>query len=220
MKAVLFLAILLGFGATLAAAHFVPGIDHERLPSHTAVVTNGGRFEQFLIRLPADQISATDGDAGGLRAMHGDGAMRMPAQLMAAPMLVEHFKIRDTVGSVVGVAARHWSTDASGPSTVWSVLIPSRGALVLRARGEARGALETALRGEGYTQGKAWDGELALAMTAEEPGIVAAGAGEFANLSGSYTESWTISGIDEVGQMRGTIELATVTSAPEASAPQ
>lgn len=220
MKAVLLLAILLGFGATLAGAHFVPGIAHERLPSHTSVVANGGRAEQFLIRLPADRISATDGEAGGLRALRGDGALRLPAQLMAAPMLIEHFKVRDAAGSVVGVAARHWSTDANGATTVWSLLIPSRGAVVLRANGEPRGALETALRAKGYTAGKAWDGELAVAMTAEAPGVVVAGSGEFGSLAGSYTEQWAISGLDEAGQMRGTIELDTVTRGPEAAVPE
>jgi hypothetical protein len=220
MKTVLLIAILLGFGATLAGAHFVPGIEHERLPSHTSVVANGGRSESFLIRLPADRLSATDGDAGGLRALHGDAAMQLPAQLMSAPVLVEHFKVRDAGGAVVGVAARHWSADAGGAATVWSLLIPSRGAFVLRAPGEPRGALETALRAKGYTAGKAWEGELALAMTADEPGALALGSGEFANLAGSYTESWTVSGIDETGEMRGTIELDTVTRAPEASVPQ
>jgi hypothetical protein len=220
MKTLLLLTVLLGFGATLAGAHFAPGLEHARLPSHTTVVANGGRSESFLIRLPADRIAATDGAAGGMRALHAAGAMQLPAQLMDQPVLIEHFKVRDAEGSVVGVAARHWSTDVGGPTTVWSVLIPSRGAVVLRARGEQRGAVDAALRAKGYAAGKAWDGEIRVAMTGDEPGAVAVGSGEFANLSGSYTESWTLAGVDEAGELRGTIELATITRAPEASLPE
>ena len=138
MKTVFLLAILVGFGGTLAGAHFVPWLKHARLPSHTSVVANGGRAEQFLIRLPADRIAATDGEAGGLRATGTSGAMLLPAQFVAEPLLVEHFKVRDSGGSVIGVAARHWNAGGASPTTTWSVLIPSRGAMVLSASG--RGA--------------------------------------------------------------------------------
>ena len=79
MKIVFLVAVLLGFGGTLAGAHYAPWREHARLPSHTTVVANGGRAEQLLIRLPADRIAATDAEAGGLRA-HGDGAMALPAR--------------------------------------------------------------------------------------------------------------------------------------------
>ena len=92
--------------------------------------------------------------------------MVLPAQFVAEPLLVEHFKVRDAAGSVVGVAARHWNAGGAGPTTTWSILIPSRGALVLSAPGEARGALETALRAGGYSAGKAWDGQVAVPMIA------------------------------------------------------
>src|SRR5687767_9710819 len=109
MKTVFLLALIVGFGGTLAGAHLAPWLQHARLPSHTSVVANGGRAEQFMIRLPADRIGATDGEAGGLRGKGAGGAMLLPAQFMAEPLLIEHFKIRDTSGSVVGVAARHWN---------------------------------------------------------------------------------------------------------------
>ena len=43
MKTVFWLALVAGFGGTLAGAHFVPWLAHARLPSHTSVVANGGR---------------------------------------------------------------------------------------------------------------------------------------------------------------------------------
>lgn len=215
MKVVFLLAILGGFGGTLAGAHFVPWLKHARLPSHTSVVANGGRAEQFLIRLPADRIAATDGEAGGLRRPGIAGAMALPARFVAEPLVVEHFKIRDATGSVVGVAARHWSAAGAGPTTSWSVLIPSRGALVLSAPGEKAGALEAALHAGGYTAGKAWDGQVAVPMVASDLGLVAAGSGEFEGLGGSYSEAWTLAAVDEDGRLSGTIELNTITSRPQ-----
>lgn len=218
MKIVFLLAILGGFGGTLAGAHFVPWLKHARLPSHTAVVANGGRSEQFVIRLPADRIAATDGEIGGVRSKGISAPMALPAQFGTEPLLVEHFKVRDTAGSVVGVAARHWSGSGASPTTTWSVLIPSRGALVLSAPGEARGAIETALRSGGYTAGKAWSGQVVVPMTPQrEPGVVATGTGEFEGLAGSYTEAWTLAAVDENGQFSGTVEINTVTSNAVAS---
>lgn len=215
MKIVFLTALLLGFGGTLAGAHFAPWRTHARLPSHTTVVANGGRAEQFLIRLPADRIAATDAEAGGLRA-RAERAMALPAQFVTEPLVVEHFKVRDAAGSVVGVAARHWAGAGTGAATTaWSILIPSRGALVLRAPGEARGVLETALRGRGFSAGAAWAGQVAVPMVREGEGAVAAGTGEFEGLAGSYTETWTVAAIDEDGKLSGTIELGTVTSKPQ-----
>jgi hypothetical protein len=221
MKIVFAIAAFLGFGATLAGGYFVPGVEHVRLPSLTSVVANGGRSEQFLIRLPADRLAATDGEAGGLRAQRGAGAMLLPAKLMAEPVLVEHFKIRDSDGNVVGIAARHWSGNASGATTSWALLIPSRGAAVFSASGESRGVLEASLRGRGYTAGRAWDGDVELMVTPlDAPGVLAAGTQEFANLKGAYLETWTVAGVGEDGELRGTIMLDTVTWSAQAREPE
>jgi hypothetical protein len=212
MKLVFLLALLIGFAGTLAGAHFAPGLRHARLPSQTSVVANGGRAEQFLIRLPADRIAATDGEAGGLRSKGADGVMLMPAQFVAEPVLVEHFKVRDSAGAVIGIAARHWNGSAEAATTTWSVLIPSRGALVMSARGEDRGALDSALRARGYSAGKDWVGDVRLPMTRDAAGTVAAGTGEFESLIGTYTETWNVAAVDEDGKISGTIALSTVTS--------
>jgi hypothetical protein len=211
MKIVFLLTLALGFIGTLAGAHYAPGLKHARLPSQTAVVANGGRAEQFVIRLPLDRIAATDGEVGGLRSKVGDGAMLLPSQFVGEPLLVEHFKVRDSAGNVIGVAARHWSGSGESTST-WQVLIPSRGALVLGGRGEERGTLEAALRSRGYNAGKEWSGDAKVLMTRDNGGVVAAGTGEFQGMIGTYTETWTVAAVDEDGKVSGTIELATVTS--------
>ena len=209
MKTVFYLAILVGFAGTLAGVHFLPVGAHARLPSHTAVVANGGRSEQLVIRLPADRIAATDSPLGGLRSANRQGAMVLPAQFIGTPLLVEHFKVRDSAGSVIGVAARHWTETANGASTTWSVLIPSRGAMILSAPGEPRGTVESALQRAGYSAGKSWVGQAKVAMT-PEAGTLEAGSGEFEGLLGSYTENWLLAGVSE-GELLGTIELNTVT---------
>jgi hypothetical protein len=215
MKTVFGLAVLVGFGGTLAAAQFVPWLAHTRLPSQTTVVANGGRAEQFVIRLPADRIAATDAAAGGLRAMSGSGAMVLPAKFVAEQLLVEHFKVRDAEGNVVGVAARHWSASAAGATTTWSLLIPSRGAMILSAPGEQRGALESALQSAARTPNRVSSGGATVAMAPADAGTVTAGTGEFAGLSGTYVENWTVAGVDDEGQLNATVELSTITRRPE-----
>jgi hypothetical protein len=212
MRTLFLLAMVIGFGGTLAAGHHVPWINPPRLPSQTSVVANGGRAEQFVVRLPADRLAATDGKAGGLRSASGDDAMVLPAKFAAEPLLVEHYKVRDSTGQVVGVAARHWVNGDHGLTTTWSILVPARGSLVLRAPGEQSGALDTALRRAGYTPGSAWEGSVELALSSG--GTVAGGSGEFAGLGGNYTETWKITGIDASGAMSGTIEVYTVTRTP------
>lgn len=211
MKTIFGLAVLLGFGLVLAGAHYVPWFAHARLPSQTAVLATGGRAEQFLIRLPADRIAATGAAAGGLRALTAS-AMKLPDELAGQSLLVEHFKVRDAAGNVIGIAARHWSTDTRGHGTAWSVLIPSRGALLLTAPGEAGGALDAALQKAGYRAGTAWNGNVTVRFTpGDKGGVLTAGSEEFEHLDGDYTETWTVTGVSNTGQLRGTIEINTVT---------
>jgi hypothetical protein len=214
MKAAFWLGLVLGFCSVVAAAHFVPWVAHPRLPSQTTVVANGGRAEHLVIRLPADRV-ATAGAAGvGLRGMPADFAV-LPASLTTDPTLIEHFKIRDAANNVIGIAARHWSAGVNG-GTAWSVLIPSRGALLLTADAESLGAVDAVLRAAGYVAGKTWTGEVKVNLTPQAggSGVVAAGSDEFQGLEGSFVEIWTITGVDENGLLRGTIELDTVTHHP------
>jgi hypothetical protein len=212
MKALFLVSLLMGFGGTLAAAHWAPWVSHQRLPSQTSVVANGGRAEQFVIRLPADRIAATDGKAGGLRSLSPNGPMLLPAKFATEPLLIEHFKVRDSTGQVIGLAARHWANGDHGITSTWSVLIPARGSLLLRAPGEKSGALDAALQRAGYLPGSAWEGSLEVPLA--NGGTVAGGSGDFAALAGSYTETWKVTGVDAAGAMRGTIELYTVTRIP------
>ena len=90
MKRMLQLGFVLGLGGALAAAWFMPWFEYQRYYSATSVLPNGGRVEQFMVRLPADRIAA-------------------PIRVGASPagVRLEHFKLRDAEGNVIGLVARH-----------------------------------------------------------------------------------------------------------------
>ena len=207
MKKVFLLGVLAGFGAVLAAAHFYPWVDPPRVASHTSVVDKGGRAERFLIRLPADQVADFGPRAVGLRSVAG--ALQLPPDLDGRKLVLEHFKLRDIDGKVIGLAVRHWTATAHGNETAWVLMIPGRGTLVLAGAGEQATALDDALREHGYVPGRAWSGDLKLAMGAGESPPLATGDGDFAGLEVHYTETWSLTGVSVAGALSGTITLDT-----------
>jgi hypothetical protein len=205
MRRLFVLGLLVGLAGVLAAAHFLPWVSHTRLTSQTSVIANGGRSEQFMIRLPADRIAtvALDGPASP--------ASSFAAALEGQAPALEHYKLRDRTGNVVGIAARHWALSEDGATTTWALVFPARGAIVLAHAGEARDAIEAALRNRGHVVGSPWDGEVRVALVddaATTRSIV--GLEEFEGLDVRYTEAWSLTGVDENGEVRGTIELDTV----------
>jgi hypothetical protein len=211
MKIAFWLGIVLGLGGVLAGSHFYPWVAHARLPSQTTVVANGGRAERFLIRLPADRLGSSGGPGTGLRGSPTVATMSLPEPLAGGALLIEHFKLRDGGGNVIGLAARHWNVGPEGPSTAWSLLIPSRGALLLAAAGEAPAALDAALQRSGFDSRSAWEGSVRVELAPSDAARILAGTAEFDGLTGRYSETWNVTGVDEIGELRGTIELDTVT---------
>jgi hypothetical protein len=95
--------------------------------------------------------------------------------------------------------------------TTWALVFPARGAIVLAHAGEARDAIAAALRNKGHVAGSPWDGEVRVALVDDvttTQSIV--GLEEFEGLDVRYTEAWSLTGVDENGDVRGTIELDTV----------
>src|SRR5690606_7744145 len=142
--------VLLGLTGIMAAAKYVPWVSPPRLASLTSVVANGGRAEEFVIRLPADRISAHGGEALGLRGGAFPAKAARPQPRADAPLLVEQCKVRDSEGSVIGGAARHWSRLGGSASAAWLLVVPSRGALLLTAEGEPPAAIDAAIAATGY----------------------------------------------------------------------
>ncbi len=209
MKPLFIIGLLAGLAGVLAGAHFIAWVDPPRRASETSVVANGGRAERFLIRLPADRIAA-GGSAAGLRAEAAPD-FSVPAALGASPVLAEQYKLRDRAGNVIGIAARHWTATPGGAAAAWVLLIPSRGALMLTASGEPAGAVDKALEAAGRREGQAWSGEVSVAAAGGDDAVVAGGSGEFADLSGHYTETWALTGAGGPGDLRGTITIDTIT---------
>ena len=215
MKAVFTIGVALGLASVLAGAGLYPWIDHPRLPSRTQVMANGGRAEQFVVRLPLDKINTIGTTELGVRGDGYPASAVLPEDLRGAPLLLEHFKVRDTEGNVIGVAIRHTTSSGQDAETAWAITVPSRGTLRL-AGTEMPAGLDAALAAAGGTVDEPWAGDLRFSMTDESSeeapgGRVVGGSGEFRGLSGVYSENWLITGMGEDGELRGTIELSTVT---------
>jgi len=209
MKRLLQLGLFIGFAGTLAAVYFVPWIRYERFASEAGVIANGGRIEQFLIRLPSDLIQA--GPVAPHRATMGaahapDGKPADPAGAAVPGVLVEHFKLRDVSGNVLGVAARHFGQ--SEGTAAWVLAIPSRGALVAVGRGASPRVVEAALAERGWRPGADFTTEFGLELTPAAASVAA--TGEFEGIDFRVTESRSIAGVDSDGVVRGTITLGTV----------
>jgi hypothetical protein len=211
-KAIFFGGVILGLAAVIGAAGYYPWIDHPRPLSRTQVVPNGGRLELFTVRLPDDRIAAA-----GNAALPGAGPA-FPADELLPPgptaeaLRVEHFKLRDAAGDVVGIAARHTLALEAGPAVAWSLTLPSRGSMWL-AGSVSPSAIATGLAASGYTPGQSWAGSAIIAAgpAGGPSGQIDGGSGEFRTLHGSYDERWQITAVDAEGALTGAIELQTTT---------
>ena len=212
LKAFFFGGIVLGLAAVLGAAGFVPWVDHPRLVSRTQVLPNGGRREDFFVRLPVDRIVSIGSEGLPLGATAFPPGLDLPAALAAEPLQIDHFKVRDAGGNVVGVASRHSIGLDESAAVAWSITLPSRGALWLVGDTDPT-VFAAGFESIAYVPGEPWSGDLEIALaTGEAPvGRIEGGSDEFATLSGEYDERWKITGIDESGSLRGTIELNTTT---------
>ncbi|NNC64186.1 MAG: hypothetical protein HKN84_05335 [Gammaproteobacteria bacterium] len=212
LKVTFISGIFFGLAAVVSGAGLYPWIDHERLESQTQVVPNGGRSEVFFIRLPVDRIASLGTERSSLGTASFPAALALPDSLGTEPMQIDHFKVRDTGGNVIGVASRHTVDLADATAVTWSLSFPSRGALWLVGQFDSA-ALDAAVAELGYQPGQAWAGEVDfLVGDSESPtGEVRGGTNEFSTLTGTFTESWHITGVGDMGEPRGTIELDTTT---------
>jgi hypothetical protein len=195
MKRLLQLGFILGLVGTLSAAYFAPWFEYPRFRSAATVVPNGGRLEQFEVRLPADRIGA---------------ALEVPSLPDTGGL--EHFKLRDAEGNIIGIAARHSLALADGLVTTWLLTIPSRGTIAFAA---SRGvSLDSELQARGLMPGETSEPELSLDLGM--PAKSVATTGEFAELDLELVETWLVSGLETDGNVRGTLRLSTLGRSREA----
>jgi len=209
MKKLVQFGFLVGFVAVAVAGYFLPWISYERYPSATSVIINGGRSEQFLVHLPSDRLYA----AGGVQAS-GDSAGPVADEWPQSPGLpgsaqsrVEHYKLRDVTGNVIGVAARHSTPGPAGLEAAWLLTIPSRGSVIFAGSDGAADAVEGALAAQGWRAGTDFSETVSAARAAELASVHV--QGEFSGLELQLTETWEVTGVDAEGVLRGTIQLAT-----------
>jgi len=211
MKFLLTIGFLIGFSGVLTAAGFLPVGAQQRLASRTAVANNGGRLETFTIRLPADRIVSTGSAAGGILASDPATRVAPPAALAGTEFSLEHYKLRDAEGAVIGVAMRHWTRVAEQGAATWTVSIPARGTVVWTSADNAGSLIANALIGAGAQTGVAWQGTLSVPVAeGARAGELVTGTQEFEGTTGRVEEIWEISGIDGDGVLRGTVTLNTM----------
>lgn len=188
MKSSFLVGVFLGLFAATGAAWFYPWVDQARATSLTTVAHNGGRLEDFVIRFPVDRIATAGTPEMGLRAKPFPEGADLPNEL-ANGLLVEHFKLRDIEGNVIGIAARHSSLADDTGASAWALTIPRRGTMRLIGVAEP-GELDSELSAAGRTDGRAWSGDIAMMVGGESgvSGRVAGGSDEFDGLVGSYSE--------------------------------
>jgi hypothetical protein len=189
MKRLLQLGFVLGLFGTLAAAYFAPWFEYPRYRSAATVVPNGGRLEQFEVRLPADRIGLavpSDSDQGSL----------------------EHFKLRDAEGNVIGLAARHSLPLGDSTAISWLLTIPSRGSIAFASSAPPGESIETQLEVRGVAVGGGV--EPALSIDVGTPARSVATTGEFAEINFELVETWVVSGLADNGDIRGTLRLSTL----------
>jgi hypothetical protein len=191
MKRLLQLGFILGLFGSLAGAYFAPWFEFPRFRSAATVVQNGGRLEQFEVRLPADRIGA---------------GVALPSGPESGSL--EHFKLRDVEGNVIGVAARHSLPLADGTATSWLLTIPSRGTIAFTSSTPASVSLEGRIAASGLVAGARSEPEISIDLGS--PASSVATTGEFAKIGFELVETWVIAGLEDDGAIRGTLRLSTV----------
>jgi hypothetical protein len=195
MKRLLQFGFILGLGGTLALAYFAPWFEFTRYRSLTSVVNNGGRVEQFIVRLPADRIQSTTDDGNRLAAGNND------------PRL-SHFKLRDVEGNVIGLAAKHELVVRGAHETAWLLTIPSRGTIALAATSPEANSIESLVAGFGVANGQRLDPAQSIDLGVPAKSI--ATTGEFDGIDFELLENWVVTGVDAAGEIRGTLHLNTI----------
>ena len=121
---------------------------------------------------------------------------------------VAHFKLRDAEGNVIGVAAQHIVAYGESMETSWLLTFPSRGTIVMAADFPRDQTIHQLLADRGLTPGRRLEQDLSIDFGGRSRSI--ATSGEFEGINFELVETWVVSGLDENGEIRGTLSLNTV----------
>jgi hypothetical protein len=205
------------------AASFWPFPEHARYRSLTTVLPDGGREESFVIHWPEDRITRSSESSAELPADAVTGAAVLEDSA-GQRVSAETFRVRDSEENVIGVASRLAGTggaiaDTNRSASNWLVVIPGRGAIFL----SQPDAFDTTVRQHDTLNGVIalsamqnrtfWNNSTERRITAATPryaGRILRGTSEFAGLSGSFSETWKLEGINPDGSTHGRIVLRTL----------
>ncbi|MGI9309562.1 MAG: hypothetical protein ACR2P6_09880 [Gammaproteobacteria bacterium] len=191
-------AYIIGIALSLLGAHYYPLPDHARFRSRIETLPNGGREENFEIRIPSDRL--------GIPRYAGVAAFPQPAFAAESQdaITAELYRLRDSEGLVIGIASKITATaaDSSGRAqsvSDWTLTVPARGALLLHQTNKpglrAWSTVGTQVLSDGPRDDKR--------------GEALKGTNEFSGLAGSYVESVQIDRVDKNGIAHGKIILST-----------
>lgn len=211
-------AFAAGIALVLVGAALLPTPAPVRYRALITVQPDAGRREEFRVRFPGDRIDLPADarvdlpptDARGAVVLEDAAGQRASAEL---------FRLRDADGNIIGVASRVATGGAgSRPASTWMLVIPGRGTVAfgqedaadLTARPRPAAARRVASLPQ---QAAFWRG--IRRYVAGAGSALVHGTREFAGLTGSLTETWTLAEAATDGSARGEIRLVTLTRAAE-----
>ena len=180
--------LILGIAGAAGLVYSVQAVDLYREPSLVSVLPNGGNAETFYINLPQDRIMAAARNGDQSSAFPSD--LQWPADAALNGAEVEVFKLRNTNGKVVGMAARLSNAkDSSGAFLQWMLHLPSRGTMFVRMN-------------------------LSTSDDGVRDGLLMVGTREFELLNGSIREFYNAEPDNEDFDISGRLELSTALVGP------
>jgi hypothetical protein len=174
--------------------------------------------ESFFLEFPGDVVALTHGGQMFLPTFPGDiSRLDEPALNTSMGTLA---KVRDTQGNIVGFAtelevfpkdmAQTFMTGKAVWGTVWTVVIPGRGAVFLVEQ-EQSGKFAADIMGPVLANRKSWTGSYDQTTTVgpggDGRGLIAGGSGDFEGARGAFIERNHFTRFDPDGALRLKTEL-------------
>ena len=216
------IGLIVGAGVGWLVAGHLAGGDGARAPTTQASAVQAGAaretVESFYLEFPADGVALTNNGNMFLKPFP-DGISRFEAPSLNTSMGLLA-KVRDAAGEIVGFTselevfpndmAETFMTGKAVWDTVWTLVIPGRGALFL-AQQEHSGTFASDIMGPALAKRESWTGAHDMTTTvgpgADGRGQIVGGNGEFEGAHGAFIERNHFTAFKPDGGLRLTTEL-------------
>ncbi len=184
--------------------------------------------ESFFLTFPDDGVALTNDGSMFLKPFpEGIPRFEEPAIRTSMGILA---KVRNRQGEVIGFAselevfppdmAETFMTGKAVWDTVWTVVIPGRGAVFLVEQ-EQSGSFAAEIMGPALETGESWQGEYDMTTSvgpgSDGRGLIVGGSGAFAGARGAFIERNHFTEFDPAGPIRIGTELRLFFTAPPAA---